>query len=158
MPGDSFVSKFWFNSKNGTKFGKSSYEEMNKAVFIYYPAKQLLNIAPWSCTYEAPLGVCNSSMVIRSLTSVDQTDRIFGSTPPHAGLPFGGAVTPGPGFAVGGLGGTNTGDAAGLAPGGSIGCCVGDPWVVVGFGVDPRVGLVWVGRGVGLLVGSPQLL
>jgi hypothetical protein len=55
---------------------------MNKAIFVYYPAKQILRTAPWSCTYEAPIGACNSSMVIRSLTSVDQTERIFGEIPP----------------------------------------------------------------------------
>ena len=82
MSGDSFISKFWFNSKNGTKFGKSSFEEMNKAIFVYYPAKQILNLAPWSCTYKAPLDSCESSMAIRTLTSVDQTERIFGLVPP----------------------------------------------------------------------------
>lgn len=81
MPGDSFVSKFWFNSKNGTKFGMSSYEEMNKAIFVYYPAKTILSVAPWSCTYEAPIGACNSSMVFRSLTSVGETERKFGKIP-----------------------------------------------------------------------------
>jgi hypothetical protein len=83
MPGDSFVSKFWFNSKNGTKFGQSSYEEMNKAIFVYYPAKQILNAAPWSCTYEAPFDVCNSSMAVRSLASVNESERVFGLTPPQ---------------------------------------------------------------------------
>ena len=81
MPGDSFVSKFWFNSKNGTKFGKSSYEEMNRAVFLYYPAKLILSVAPWFCTYDAPIGACNSSLAFRSLTSVDQTERKFGLIP-----------------------------------------------------------------------------
>ena len=83
MPGDSFVSKFWFNSQNGTKFGKSSYEEMNKAVFVYYPAKTIFDVAPWSCTFDAPLNACNSSMTSRSLTSVDETERKFGLVPPQ---------------------------------------------------------------------------
>lgn len=81
-PGDSFVTKFWFNSENGTKFGIASYEEMNKAIFLYYPAKKLLGTSPWSCTYDIPLGSCNASMTSRVLTSSDETERIFGGAPP----------------------------------------------------------------------------
>ena len=80
-PGDSFVTKFWFESDNVTGFGPSSFEEMNEAVMLYYPAKSLLNIAPWGCTYNAPLGACNSSMSSRVLASTAQLERIFGSVP-----------------------------------------------------------------------------
>ena len=80
-PGDSFISKFWFNSENGTEFGIGSYEEMNKAVFLYYPAKKLLRTAPWACTYDIPVGVCNASMSSRVLTSTNDFERIFGGVP-----------------------------------------------------------------------------
>jgi hypothetical protein len=58
---------------------------MNKAVFVYYPAKRILNIAPWSCTYQAPLGACNSTMTSRVLTSIQETERSFGSSPAQCG-------------------------------------------------------------------------
>ena len=80
-PGDSFISKFWFNSENGTKFGIGSYEEMNKAIFLYYPAKKLLQTSPWSCTYDIPLGACNASMTSRVLTSTKEFERVFGGVP-----------------------------------------------------------------------------
>lgn len=82
-PGDSFVTKFWFDSENGTFFGKSSLEEMNEAFLLYYPAKRVLDYAPWSCTYNAPFGICNSSMITRSLTSTGELERVFGPTPPQ---------------------------------------------------------------------------
>ena len=80
-PGDSFISKFWFNSENGTKFGIGSYEEMNKAIYLYYPAKKLLRTSPWSCTYDIPVGACNASMSSRVLTSSNELERIFGGVP-----------------------------------------------------------------------------
>jgi Copper type II ascorbate-dependent monooxygenase, C-terminal domain len=80
-PGDSFVTKFWFDSQNGTTFGKSSSQEMNEAFLLYYPAKRVLDYAPWGCTYNAPLGICNSSMSTRALTSTLQLERVFGSNP-----------------------------------------------------------------------------
>jgi hypothetical protein len=82
IKGDSFISKFWFRS-NGTKFGKSSDDEMMKTVFVYYPAVTVLGLAPWSCVYNAPVAVCNSSLESRSLVSVGETERIFGKTPPQ---------------------------------------------------------------------------
>jgi hypothetical protein len=80
-PGDSFETKFWFNSKNGTDFGKGSSQEMNEVFLLYYPAKRILDFAPWGCTYEAPLGACNSTMSTRVLTSDVQLERVFGSNP-----------------------------------------------------------------------------
>ena len=84
-PGDSFVSKFWFDSQNGTTFGKSSSQEMNEAFLLYYPAKKILDYAPWGCTYNAPLGVCNSSMSIRTLASTGKLERVFGAVPSQCG-------------------------------------------------------------------------
>jgi hypothetical protein len=80
-PGDSFISKFWYNSENGTKFGRASYEEMNEAIFLYYPAKTLLNTAPWACTYDLFLTACNASMTSRVLSASEDIERIFGKTP-----------------------------------------------------------------------------
>ena len=85
-PGDSFVTKFWFDSENATDFGSSSFEEMNEAIMLYYPAKNLLNIAPWGCTYNAPLTACNSTMSSRVLASTVQLERVFGSVPSQCGL------------------------------------------------------------------------
>ena len=80
-PGDSFVTKFWFDSDNATTFGRGSFEEMNEAIMLYYPAKSLLDIAPWGCTYNAPLSACNSTMSSRVLATTVQLERIFGSVP-----------------------------------------------------------------------------
>ena len=80
-PGDSFFTKFWFHSENGTKFGIASYEEMNKAILLYYPAKKLLRTSPWSCTYDIPLAACNASMTSRALSSSGELERIFGRVP-----------------------------------------------------------------------------
>ena len=79
-PGDSFISKFWMYSENGTKFGIGSYEAMNKAILLYYPAKKLLQTSPWSCTYNIPLGACNASMTSTEL-STNEFERIFGGVP-----------------------------------------------------------------------------
>lgn len=79
--GDSFISKFWFNSENGTKFGIGSYEQMNKAILLYYPAKKLFSLAPWGCTYDVFLSACNASMTSRVLTSSQDIERVFGKAP-----------------------------------------------------------------------------
>lgn len=79
-PGDSFVTKFWFNSVNETKFGLSSYEEMNMAGFLYYPAKTMFQRAPWVCVYGIPFPTCNASMTSRALIS-DEFERTFGGVP-----------------------------------------------------------------------------
>ena len=54
---------------------------MNKAILLYYPAKKLLQKAPWACTYDIPIGVCNASMTSRSLASSNELERIFGGVP-----------------------------------------------------------------------------
>jgi hypothetical protein len=79
-PGDSFISKFWFDNKNETEFGIGTYEEMNKDIFLYYPAKKVLTY-PWACTYDVDLEVCNASMTSRVLTSDRDLERIFGIVP-----------------------------------------------------------------------------
>jgi hypothetical protein len=83
QPGDSFVTKFWFNSENGTKFGRASYEEMNKAVFLYYPAKTILPAIaiPWACVYDIPFAACNATMSSRILLSSEGVERVFGKAP-----------------------------------------------------------------------------
>jgi hypothetical protein len=79
-PGDSFISQFYFNSNNGTKFGIGSYEEMSKHVLLYYPAKKIYGY-PWSCTYDVPLAVCNASLTSRILSPNEEPDRLFGPAP-----------------------------------------------------------------------------
>lgn len=78
-PGDSFISKFWFD--NGTIFGKASTEEMAISVLAYYPAKKILDLAPWSCVYNVPFPACNATLTSRTLASLTEVDRVFGKVP-----------------------------------------------------------------------------
>jgi hypothetical protein len=77
-PGDSFISSFYFKSKNGTKFGKSSFEEMAFQVLLYYPSVRLLDSYPWACGYDHPVAACNATVQMRLLQPNDPVERVFG--------------------------------------------------------------------------------
>jgi dopamine beta-monooxygenase len=76
--GDSFTSSFYFQDEDDTVMGKGSKDEMCFAALVYYPAKRLYGQAPWVCTYDIPLAVCNAS-VAYTLSSIHDTSfRTFG--------------------------------------------------------------------------------
>jgi hypothetical protein len=79
-PGDSFISQFYFDSKNGTNFGPGSNQEMNTHALLYYPAKKIYGY-PWSCPYDVPLAVCNASLTSRILSPNEEPERAFGPAP-----------------------------------------------------------------------------
>jgi hypothetical protein len=79
-PGDSFISKLYFDSENGTVFGDDSSQEMGKHLLLYYPAKKIYGY-PWSCPYDVPLTVCNASITSRVLEPNQPLERSFGPAP-----------------------------------------------------------------------------
>ena len=75
FPGDSFSTSFFFESDEEAIFGPASADEMCNSVLLYYPAKQLLGVAPWVCIFKLPIGACNASL---TTSAVELTDS--GST------------------------------------------------------------------------------
>jgi Copper type II ascorbate-dependent monooxygenase, C-terminal domain len=71
FPGDSFSTSFFFESDEKAIFGPASVDEMCNSVLLYYPAKQLLGVAPWICIYNLAIGACNASL---STSAVELTD------------------------------------------------------------------------------------
>ena len=69
--GDSFSTSFFFESEEEAVFGEASEDEMCNSVLLYYPAKQLLGVAPWICIYDLAIGACNASL---ATSAVEVTD------------------------------------------------------------------------------------
>jgi dopamine beta-monooxygenase len=76
--GDSFTSSFYFQDEDDTVMGKGSKDEMCFAALVYYPAKRIYGQAPWVCTYDIPLAVCNASITYTLSSIHDTSFRTFG--------------------------------------------------------------------------------
>lgn len=79
LPNDSFRTSCYY--RDGTKFGKSSQDEVCIASLLYYPEKNVLG-NPWVCGYGlGNTNICTQELtVVESLDNDSQLGRIFGST------------------------------------------------------------------------------
>lgn len=76
-PGDTYRTRCYYRSENGTVFGKESTDEMCETLVLYYPAMNVLNIYPWGCVYDVPVKLCNASMTSDILPDDDTIHRTF---------------------------------------------------------------------------------
>jgi hypothetical protein len=76
LPGDAFTSTCFYETSNGTTFGRASTQEMCEIFLFYYPAKTIFNRGQRSCGLGIPITACNATTeVARNALSNENTNE-----------------------------------------------------------------------------------
>jgi hypothetical protein len=79
QPGDSFRTVCQYNATNNELFGPGSQDEMCVSFLFYYPRQSLLDTYGWICMYDIPFPACATNHTTRSLRTVSDLERSFGT-------------------------------------------------------------------------------
>jgi len=73
QPGDTFHTRCTYDTDEDRIFGYGSQDEMCQIYVVYYPAKSILGLYPWSCVFGVDdlLPQCNSDWTSKGSTIAD---------------------------------------------------------------------------------------